>query len=91
MSVQKFQMKTLRMIHEAYQQAVEKSSNLLEIANNLYDILNQVEFDDEEDAEAFETFLDGMRGCILSFGSTAQGICILTSSLRRDAKHWKVS
>ena len=64
MSVQKFQMKTLRMIHEAYQQAVEKSSNLLEIANSLYDILNQVELDDEEDAEAFETFLDGMRGCI---------------------------
>ena len=55
---------TLELIHEAYQEALEKSANLLEIAENLYVILNEFEISNEEDAVIFDSFLDGLRGCI---------------------------
>ena len=55
---------TLRIIHQSYQEALEKSANLLEIAENLYAILNEIEISNEEDAVIFDAFLDGLRGCI---------------------------
>lgn len=55
---------TLEMIHMAYQQALAMSSNLLEIAENLYKILSKEELKHEEDEPIFDSFLDGLRGCI---------------------------
>ena len=55
---------TLRIIHQSYQEALEKSANLLEIAENLYEILNEIEISNEEDVIIFDSFLDGLRGCI---------------------------
>lgn len=55
---------TLRIIHQSYQEALEKSANLLEIAEKLYEILNEIEINNEEDVIIFDSFLDGLRGCI---------------------------
>ena len=54
--------KTLEFIHAKYQLALSNSSNILEIVKNLYNILKDEEVT-EEDAEAFDSFIDGLRGC----------------------------
>ena len=56
---------TLQLIHLSYQEALEKSENILEIVQNLYNILDEIEVA-EEDSSTFDSFLDGLRGCINS-------------------------
>ncbi|MBQ2835345.1 MAG: hypothetical protein IJE68_00700 [Clostridia bacterium] len=53
---------TLDLIHASYQQALEKSDNILQIVKNLYAILSDAEVC-EEDVKAFDAFIDGLRGC----------------------------
>ena len=53
--------KTLEFIHQNYQAALQQSSNILEIVKNLYEILKDEEVADE-DSEAFDSFIDGLRG-----------------------------
>lgn len=68
---------TLGVIHDAYQVALERSSNLLEIAENLYEVLNELdESIIDEDLGAFDSFLDGLRGCIQSRKKTFEVINI---------------
>jgi len=55
--------KTLDMIHTSYQQALAISDNILQIVENLYAILSDVEVCDA-DSEAFDAFIDGLRGCL---------------------------
>lgn len=54
---------TLDLIHRAYQESISTSSNLMEIIQNLYNILDSYEVS-EEDSQAFDTFIDGLRGSI---------------------------
>lgn len=56
---------TLKLIHRSYQEALERSENILEIVQNLYNILDELEVA-EEDSSTFDSFLDGLRGCINS-------------------------
>lgn len=56
---------TLQLIHRSYQEALEMSKNLLETVQNLYNILDEIEVA-EEDSSTFDSFLDGVRGCINS-------------------------
>ena len=53
--------KTLEFLHQKYQTALQQSSNILEIVKNLYEILKDEEVADE-DSEAFDSFIDGLRG-----------------------------
>ena len=54
--------KTLQFLHQKYQDALCNSSNILEIVKNLYKLLKDEEVADE-DSEAFDSFIDGLRGC----------------------------
>ena len=54
---------TLDLIHASYQHALANSSNILQIVENLYAILNDVEVC-HADSEAFDAFIDGLRGCL---------------------------
>lgn len=56
---------TLNFIHRSYQKALTQSSNILEIVQHLYEILEDAEVA-EEDSTAFDSFVDGLRGCIYS-------------------------
>ena len=62
MTERTYQQETLDFIHENYQLALQKSSNILEIVDNLYNILKDKEVA-EEDAEPFDSFIDGLRAC----------------------------
>lgn len=53
---------TLDLIHISYQASLERSSNILEVVENLYSILESAEVA-EVDAHAFDTFVDGLRAC----------------------------
>ena len=53
---------TLSFLHNKYQLALQQSSNILEIVKNLFSILKDEEVS-EADAEAFDSFIDGLRGC----------------------------
>ena len=56
--------KTADLIHKAYNEALRKSSNIIEIVQNLYEILDKTtEFEDEEEERIVDSFLDGLRGC----------------------------
>jgi len=54
---------TLDLMHLSYQQALAKSENIIQIVENLYEILNDIEIC-EADTEEFDAFLEGLRGCI---------------------------
>lgn len=54
--------KTLDLIHEKYQEALRKSSNILEIVKNLYNLSKDEEVD-SADANEFYSFVDGLRAC----------------------------
>lgn len=54
--------KTLEFIHTKYQSALNQSSDILEIVKNLYYLLKDEEVADK-DSEAFDSFIDGLRGC----------------------------
>lgn len=54
---------TLDFIHQSYQEALEKSSNIIQIVENLYNILEAAEVS-EEDSTAFDAFIDGLRNCL---------------------------
>lgn len=56
---------TLKLIHRSYQEALEMSENILETVQNLYNILDELEVA-KEDSSTFDSFLDGLRGCINS-------------------------
>lgn len=56
---------TFNLIHRSYQKSVESSSNILEIAINLFNILS-LENIPEEDTDKFDVFLAGLRRCIES-------------------------
>ena len=53
---------TLNLIHQSYQEALEKSTNIIQIVQNLFDILLEAEVPDE-DSRAFDAFIDGLRNC----------------------------
>lgn len=53
---------TLNFIHNKYQLALSQSSNILDIVKNLYKILEDEEVP-IEDSKAFDSFIDGLRGC----------------------------
>ena len=53
---------TLKFIHQKHQIALQQSSNVLEIVKNLFYILKDEEVA-EADAKAFDSFIDGLRGC----------------------------
>lgn len=55
--------KTLDFIHQSYQEALEKSGNIIQIIENLYDILADAEVPDE-DSKAYDAFIDGLRNCL---------------------------
>lgn len=54
---------TLDLIHQSYQEALEKSGNIIQIVENLYDILESAEVPDE-DCKAYDAFIDGLRNCL---------------------------
>lgn len=54
--------KTLDLIHKKYQEALRKSSNILEIVKNLYNLSKDEEVD-SADANEFYSFVDGLRAC----------------------------
>ena len=54
---------TLNLIHRSYQEALEKSTNIIQIIENLFDILVVAEVPDE-DSTAFDAFIDGLRNCL---------------------------
>ena len=54
--------KTLDLIHEKYQESLRKSSNILEIVKNLYNLSKDEEVD-SADANEFYSFVDGLRAC----------------------------
>lgn len=54
---------TLDLIHRSYQQALAESSNILQIVENLFAILDAAEVCDA-DSETFDAFVDGLRGCL---------------------------
>ena len=54
---------TLDFIHRSYQEALEKSSNIIQIVENLYNILEVAEVE-EIDSKEFDTFIDGLRNCL---------------------------
>lgn len=54
---------TLDFIHSSYQEALEKSENIIQIVENLYDILSDAEVADE-DSKAYDAFIDGLRNCL---------------------------
>lgn len=68
---------TLKLIHRCYQDALKKSSNILEIVQNLYDILEEAEVADE-DSSSFDSFIDGLRGCIYSRQKTFEITNVIT-------------
>ena len=53
---------TLDIIHNSYQTALEKSSDILEVVETLYSILEATEVD-SVDTNAFDAFVDGLRAC----------------------------
>lgn len=53
---------TLDLIHRSYQEALEKSQNIIQIIQNLFDILAEAEVC-EEDSRSFDAFIDGLRNC----------------------------
>ena len=55
--------KTLDFIHQSYQEALEKSGNIIQIVENLYGILLDAEVPDE-DSKAYDAFIDGLRNCM---------------------------
>ena len=55
---------SLKLLHEAYNEALRRSTNVLEICENLYTIVDQEKEFPEEDAGIIDSFLDGLRGCI---------------------------
>ena len=48
------------LLHRTYVTAVEKSSNILEIIENLYKLLHETSDIPSEDMEDFENFLRGL-------------------------------
>ncbi len=54
---------TLELIHRSYQEALEKSKNIIQIVQNLYDILADAEVSDK-DSKAYDAFIDGLRNCL---------------------------
>lgn len=54
---------TLDFIHRSYQEALEKSGNIIQIVENLYEILEPAEVA-EEDSTAYDAFIDGLRNCL---------------------------
>lgn len=55
---------TLNLIHRIYQESVKSSSNILEILENLYQKLSDIDDVPEEDSMAFDAFIDGIRGSL---------------------------
>lgn len=55
--------KTLDFIHQSYQEALANSANIIQIIQNLFDILVDAEVCDE-DARAYDAFVDGLRNCL---------------------------
>jgi len=53
---------TLDFIHQSYQEALEKSTNIIQIIQNLFDILADAEVC-AEDARSYDAFVDGLRNC----------------------------
>lgn len=55
--------KTLELIHQSYQRSVAKATDVLGIVQHLYDDLSIAEVA-EEDVPTFDSFVDGVRGCL---------------------------
>lgn len=54
---------TLDLIHRSYQESLALSSNIMQVVENLYEILSELEVDDADSA-SFDSFIDGLRGCL---------------------------
>lgn len=54
---------TAILIHKAYNESLRKSSNIIEIVQNLYEILDKAVMEDQEEERIVDSFLDGLRGC----------------------------
>lgn len=68
---------TLDFIHQSYQEALEKSGNIIQIVQNLYNILESAEVA-EEDSKAYDAFIDGLRNCLRIRKMTSDVTDILT-------------
>ena len=53
---------TAKLLHEAYNEALRRSTNVLEIVNNLYKIVDEEAEFPEDDLNVIDAFLDGLRG-----------------------------
>lgn len=69
--------KTLDFIHQSYQEALEKSGNIIQIVENLYNILADAEVPDE-DSKAYDAFIDGLRNCLRTRKMTSDITDIVT-------------
>ena len=54
---------TLDFIHQSYQEALAKSTNIIQIIQNLFDILADADVC-AEDARSYDAFVDGLRNCL---------------------------
>lgn len=68
---------TLDFIHQSYQEALEKSGNIIQIVENLYNILADAEVPDE-DSKAYDAFIDGLRNCLRTRKMTSDITDIVT-------------
>lgn len=69
--------KTLDFIHQSYQEALEKSGNIIQIVENLYNILADAEVP-EQDSKAYDAFIDGLRNCLMTRKMTSDITDIVT-------------
>lgn len=69
--------KTLDFIHQSYQEALEKSRNIIQIVENLYSILEDAEVE-EEDSKTYDAFVDGLRNCLRTRKMTSEITDIIT-------------
>lgn len=63
---------SLKLLHEAYNEALRRSTNVLEIVNNLYKIVDEEMDFPESDMPIIDAFIDGLRGCIRTREKTFQ-------------------
>lgn len=68
---------TLDMIHRSYQEALERSGNIIQVIENLYDILENADVP-EEDSKPYDAFIDGLRNCLHTRKMTSDVTDIVT-------------
>ena len=69
---------TLDLIHQSYQEALQKSGNIIQIVENLQNILNDAEVC-EADSKTFDAFIDGLRSCLKTRQMTSDITDVVTN------------